>query len=235
MSPAQRGVTAADLDALQQVPVLSGLPRPALERLVHGGTVRAFDHPTTLFTTGEPADCFYAVLKGTVHLFALTPDGDQGVVTFINAGESFAEAAMFGHAVFPVTAEAQTGTEIVRIDRAPFETQLRDNPRLGLEMLNAQLARQVFLMEEIVRLKAHSPSERLASYLLSLSETTEWAGQGRLPIRKQLIASRIGIEPESLSRVLRRLTHAGVSCVNEDVIIDDPGKLRDYCAAFSLH
>lgn len=235
MTVSQRRISAADLDTLRAVPVLSSLSRDTLERLLQGGTIRAFRSSTTLFTTGEPADCFYAVLTGTVHLFALTPDGNQGVVTFIGAGESFAEAAMFGHAVFPVTAEAQPGTEIVRIDRAPFEARLRADPGLALQMLNAQLARQTFLMEEIVRLKAHSPSERLASYLLSLAETTEWAGRGRLPLRKQLIASRIGIEPESLSRILRRLTHAGVTCVNEDVIIEDPQKLRTYCADFSLH
>lgn len=235
MSAHQRSISSADLDILRGVPVLSGLDRDSLERLLQGGSVRTFDSATTLFTTGEPANCFYAVLRGAVHLFALTPDGVQGVVTFIRAGESFAEAAMFGHAVFPVTAEAQPGTEIVRIERAPFEAQLRANPDLALQMLDAQLSRQTFLMEEIVRLKAHSPSERLASYLLSLAETTEWGGRGRLPIRKQLIASRIGIEPESLSRVLRRLSHAGVTCVNEDVIIEDPQKLRDYCADFSLH
>jgi CRP-like cAMP-binding protein len=234
MTRTQRHVSAEDLDRLRDVPVLAGLSRQALETLVHGGTVRAYDRPTTLFTTGEPATCFYVVLRGTVHLFALTPDGDQGVVTFINAGESFAEAAMFGNAVFPVTGEAQPDTEVVRIERGPFEAQLKAEPALGFQMLDAQLARQTFLMEEIVRLKAHSPGERLASYLLSLAETTEWAGRGRLPIRKQLIASRIGIEPESLSRVLRRLSHAGVACVAEDVIIEQPEKLRAYCAQFSL-
>lgn len=234
MPLSQRSLTAADVARLQAVPVLAGLPPDDLEKLVSRGTVRGYGSTTTVFTAGEPADCFYIVLRGAVHLFALTPAGDQGVVTIIDAGESFAEAALFGQGVFPVNAEAQAGTELLRVDRVPLEAQLRANPDLGLRMLDAQLARQTFLMEEIVRMKAHSPSERLASYLLSLSETTEWNGRGRLPLRKQLIASRIGIEPESLSRVLRRLTHAGVSCLNEEVIIDDPAKLRAYCAQVSL-
>lgn len=234
MASNTRPITAADLDALGRAPLFSALTREERGRLLGRGSVRGFSAPTLLFSSGDPADCFYAVLTGAVHLFALTAEGDEGVVTFIGPEETFAEAAMFGLGMFPVNAEAQPGTELVRIERGPFEALLREDPRLGLRMLDALLGRQVFLMEEIVRLKAQSPCQRLASYLLSLAETTEWQGRGRLPFRKQLIASRIGIEPESLSRALRRLTAAGVACPGDDVVIEDLDRLRDYCAEFGL-
>lgn len=231
---ASRAISDDDLLAIARIPLFSALERNEIERLLDRGSVRLYDTPTLLFSAGDPADCLYAVLTGTVYLYALTVDGDQGVVTFINVGETFAEGAMFGLGQFPVNAEAQPGTELVRIEYAPFLATLKDDPHIAFHMLDALLARQVFLMEEIVRLKAHTPVERLASYLLSLSEVTDWQGRGRLPYRKQVIASRIAIEPESLSRALRRLTPAGISCDGDNVIIEDIDRLRAYCQTFGV-
>jgi len=228
----QRSLTADDLDRLRQVPLFAPFETKHLSELFSGGTVRSFEAPTLLFSAGEPADCFYAVLGGEVHLLTLTAEGAQGLVTIVGPGESFAEAAMFGLGVFPVNGEAQTGAELVRVDKGLFERFLRQHPNLTFRMLDAMLSRQHFLITEIHRLKAQTPSQRLASYLLTLSETTEWKGRGRLPLHKHLIASRIGIDPASLSRALRRLGAAGISCPGDEVVIEDLDKLRDYCAAF---
>lgn len=228
----QRAVTAGDLERMARAPLFSRIAPDRLVALCNRGTVRTYDAATLLFSAGEPADCFFAVLAGTVHLLTLTPDGNEGVVAVIQAGETFAEAAMFGIGRFPVNAEAQPGAEVVRIERGPFEAALRQEPDLAFRMLDALIARQHFLIAEINKLKNQSPCQRLASYLLTLAESGSWSGRGRLPQAKQVIASRIGIDPASLSRALRRLDEAGIVCEGEEVIIADPDKLRAYCASF---
>ncbi|GAA0567279.1 Crp/Fnr family transcriptional regulator [Caenispirillum bisanense] len=227
-----RPLVAADLRALSQAPLFAQLGPAELEAVAATGSVRRYDHGALLFSAGDEADAFYAVAEGAVHLFALTPEGDQSLVTIIGSGESFAEAALFGAGRFPVNAEVQGGTTLIRIDGRLFLKALRDNKTLGFHMLDSLLARQVFLIHEIHHLKAHSPSQRLASYLLSLIESDAWNGRGRLPLRKQLVASRIGIEPESLSRALRRLDEAGVVCAGDHVVVEDEALLRAYCASF---
>lgn len=227
-----RPLTPADLRALPHAPLFSRLGPAELEAVAQTGSVRRYEHASLLFSAGDEADAFYAVAEGAVHLFALTPEGDQSLVTIVGGGETFAEAALFGAGRFPVNAEVQGGTTLIRIDGRLFMKALRENQTLGFHMLDSLLARQVFLIHEIHHLKAHSPSQRLASYLLSLIESEAWKGRGRLPVRKQLIASRIGIEPESLSRALRRLVEAGVQCEGDDVIVEDEALLRAYCASF---
>lgn len=227
-----RPLTAADLCALTQAPLFASLGPAELEAVAATGSVRAYDHAALLFSAGDDCDAFYAVAEGAVHLFALTPEGDQSLLTLVGPGETFAEAALFGAGRFPVNAEVQAGTTLIRIDGRLFLKALRENQLLGFHMLDSLLSRQIFLIHEIHHLKAHSPAQRLASYLLSLIESESWKGRGRLPVRKQLIASRIGIEPESLSRALRRLGEAGVLCEGDDVIVEDETLLRAYCASF---
>lgn len=220
------------LATLAEAPLFARLDAADVERLATTGSVRRHDHATLLFSAGDPADAFYAVLAGTVHLFALNEEGEQSLVTLVGPGETFAEAALFGAGLFPVNAEIQAGAVLARFDGPAFLRMVREDQAIGFRMLESLMARQVFLIHEIRRLKAHSPSERLASYLLSLMESGSWPGHGRLPVRKQLIASRIGIEPESLSRALRRLGEAGVECEGDDVTVHDVARLRAFCASF---
>lgn len=227
----QRALGPADLDVIRQVPLFSRIDAERVAALCGRGTVRVYDTPTLLFSAGDPADGFFVVLAGRVHLSTLTADGAEAVVTVVEAGETFAEAAMFGSGRFPVNAEAQPGAEVVRIDRAGLEAALREAPDLAFRMLDALIARQHFMIAEISQLKSQSPAQRLASYLLALLESGRWAGHGRLPHAKQVIASRIGIDPASLSRALRRLDAAGITCEGDDVVIADPERLRAFCAS----
>lgn len=225
-----RTLTQTDLKRLAAVPLFSRIPADQMAALLRGASVRRFLSHALLFSAGDPADGFFAVLAGTVHLSALTAEGAQAVVTVVGPGETFAEAALFGSGRFPVNAEAQPGADVVRIERGPFEAALRDDPDLAFRMLDALIARQHFLMAEINTLKSQTPARRLASHLLALVESGAWTGRGRLPHAKQVMASRIGIDPASLSRALRRLESAGIVCEGDTVIVADPDRLRAFCA-----
>jgi hypothetical protein len=49
-----------------------------------------------------------------------------------------------------------------------------------------------------------------------------------LPYDKALIAGRLGMQPESLSRAFARLKQIGVHIEQNIAIIDDVGRLRHY-------
>lgn len=232
MNAIYRAPEAADFEGLKEIPLFSHVDVDCLQDLLASDSVQEYGTETLLFNAGDEADCFYAVLQGAVHLLVLTEDGSEGVVRIIRAGESFAEAAMFGSGRFPVNAEAQADTVLVRIDKARLMSVIGDRPELLVEMFEALAAHQTFLTEEVLRLRTQSPAQRLASYLLTVYEVTDWQGKGQLPLHKQLIAGRIGVDPATLSRVLRRLEPAGIICRGNDVQVEDIEGLRDYCESF---
>lgn len=127
-----RPLTPDDLMALRDAPLFSNLEDAELEAVAGTGTIRRYAHTALLFSAGDPAEAFYAVVQGHVHLFALNEDGDHSLLTLVSRGETFAEAALFGAGRFPVNAEVQADTVLVRFDGAAFMKALRDQPGSGL-------------------------------------------------------------------------------------------------------
>jgi CRP-like cAMP-binding protein len=108
---------------------------------------------------------------------------------------------------------------------------LTDNPVLGLTLLGGLSRWQSRLIHEISELKSKSPGQRLATFLLALAAKAVDADSGnservRLPLTKSVLASRIGIAPESLSRALNRLKTVGVETHGREVEITDLDALR---------
>ena len=65
-------------------------------------------------------------------------------------------------------------------------------------------------MAEIEQLKARTGAQRLAEFLLELCPVESGSCAVRLPYDKALIAGRLGMKPESLSRGFSRLRKVGV-------------------------
>ena len=67
--------------------------------------------------------------------------------------------------------------------------------------------------------------------LLALTDTHDGQALVALPFNKEILASRVGIRRESLSRVLARLRDMGVRTEGNAVRIDDVASLRQRCSA----
>ncbi|MBL8666813.1 MAG: cyclic nucleotide-binding domain-containing protein [Rhodospirillales bacterium] len=218
-----------DLIAVRRSPLLSGLEEADLVAVLEGATARFFQTETWLFGAGDPADRLFIVVNGAVRLFILKPDGEETIIEVVGADASFAEAAIFSPATFPVNAVAMAGTRLVGIAASSVLRALRDNSAIGLRMLTSLGRWEARLMTELRRLKALPPAQRLAWYLLGLTTTTHGAIKVLLPFRKSVIASRIGMTPESFSRALVRLRRLGIESRGQLVEIGDVAALREFC------
>jgi CRP-like cAMP-binding protein len=225
----------SDDDFLQLAPIsiFAELPLEAVRRLIGGATARVFPRHTLLFSQGDPADRFYVILQGRVKLFVTTEEGDENVVEVFGAGNSFGEAAMFGTGKFPVNAEVVEKARLVSVPAGPLMGELDADKSLAFMMLAVMARRHRRFQKGISDLKVKSPGQRLGSFILSLVETEKDGHQGpieaQLPFDKALIAARIGIKPESLSRALTRLRDIGVECLGRDVKIADIRRLQAFC------
>jgi CRP-like cAMP-binding protein len=81
-------------------------------------------------------------------------------------------------------------------------------------------------MQQVEQLKAQSGVQRVAEFLASLSLTEQGHCAVALPYDKVLIAGRLGLTPESLSRAFARLRSIGVVVDASHVVVKDVAKLR---------
>ncbi|SCA57651.1 cAMP-binding proteins-catabolite gene activator and regulatory subunit of cAMP-dependent protein kinases [Candidatus Terasakiella magnetica] len=225
-----KSLTPDVLDEVSEVLFFHGLPRHDLEELLQSAVLIEEAKGSLLFSQGDKADRFYIILSGRVKLFTANEEGEESIVEVYNAPNSFAEAAMFASARFPVNCETVLPSRLVRIEGAPFLKNLKANPNISKSILMKLATRYRDLQGEIIQLKTQSPAQRLGTLFLSLIEDSE-GGAVELPYDKHLIAARVGMKPESLSRALTRLRDLGVDCQKSTLHVADVEKLRAFCQA----
>ncbi|NIR60639.1 MAG: Crp/Fnr family transcriptional regulator [Gammaproteobacteria bacterium] len=223
-----------DLEILRQVPLFAGLDEGCLSDLLEGATVRVRSKGQLLFQQGDEADCFYVVLSGWVKIFRLTPDGEQSIMGLFTRGETFAEAAMFIGGHFPANAEVIETARLLRIPSEPFQKRLHSEPGIAVNMLASVSRRVHYLVGQIEQLQVRSGTQRVADFLLRLCPVDDGSAVVALPYDKSLIASRLGMKPESFSRALARLREVGVQTGRNHVSVTDVAALAEFCEGKSV-
>ncbi len=215
-----------DWQLIRRLTLFEGLGSGMLERLLDPARVVCPGRGDQLFARGERAAWFYVVLMGWVKIFRTTAEGRESVVHVFTRGESFAEAAIFAGGDYPVSAIAATPARLLAVPADPFLAILEQEPRVARNMLAAMSRHLRELVMALEQLQAHSASQRLATFLLGLVSSEHEAADLHLPIDKGLIAARLGMKPETLSRALAALREEGLEISGERVHVPDVGHLR---------
>lgn len=229
--PGRSRLLAGDLTCVRAVGMFDGIDPGVVDQLLEHASAETYPADALLFSAGDVADRFFIVVAGRARLFALTAEGKHTTITFIEPGVTFAEGAIFGMRFFPINADVKAGTRLVVVPRDPFVERLLADPELPLKMLAALARWQGRLIEAVTELKTRSPSQRFAAALLSMTDRVSGAAEVPLQISKSALANRIGIAPESMSRVFSRMREIGVIVDGGVIRIRDVAVLRDHLGA----
>ncbi|XTI73261.1 Crp/Fnr family transcriptional regulator [Acidithiobacillus sp. AC3] len=191
---------------------------PQLEALLGECRLHACENAELLFIEKDPAEQFYFLDAGVVELLSTSAEGKEKVVEIMQAGDLFAEAVAFMGGRYPVTARCQGKTRVLQIPFSPFVGILEGDPRLMRRILGQLSMRLHFLVKEIRMRSIESADTRICNYLLELSDASEKTDRFQLPAKKVSVAARLGVTPETLSRVLRRLKEAGAIDMRDKTI-----------------
>ncbi len=219
----------SDRQMLQGVYLFDALSEPQLERVMQSMATVKLSPKQGLFAFRQPAQRFYLVKSGQIKLFRVSPDGDEKVVEIIQPGKTFAEAIMFMERhIYPVNAEAIEASELYSFDMGVFLDLLKDSRQTCFRLMASMSQRLHALVEEINSLTLQNATYRLVNYLLDqLPEGVVEAPSIHLSTPKSVIASRLSIQPETLSRTLARLSARGLLDVRgSDIVLNDIGGLR---------
>ncbi len=219
-------LNSADLDIVRRIPVFKGLKPPMIDRLIGPAAVSTLKNGNILFRQGDPALAFFILVSGWVKLYRVTVAGDAAVIHVFKTGESLAEAVAFTGSLYPATGEAVSEARVVRIPADHVVRCIRDVPEIALAMIASTSQHLHQLVEQVEQLKAQTGVQRVAEFLASLCPADHGSCTIALPYDKALIAGRLGLKPESLSRAFAKLRPVGVKVRAAHVTVKDVGKLR---------
>ena len=208
--------------------LLASVPEAVATTVLAEAHLRPFSRGATIFLQGERARAIYIVAEGWVKLYRIAPNGTEAVVGVFTRGASFGEAVAFRSDTYPVAAEAVTECNLIRIEADAFLRQIRENPEVAIAILSATFGHLHGLVAQVEALKAQTGAQRVAEFLLELADCEAGSCEVTLPYDKILIAGRVGMKPESLSRAFARLKDQGVTIRQNVAQIDDLAALRCY-------
>ena len=194
------------IDQIAGIPLFQGLPRKQHEDLSMIVVDQVFKRGQAIFSEGDEGNGFYVMISGRVKVFKLSPEGKEQILHFFGPGEPFGEVAVFAGKNFPANAETLAESRVFFFPRLAFIELIGKNPALALNMmavLSSRLRRLTNLVED---LSLKEVPGRLAAYLLLLSEKNKRAMKIELEVSKNQLASLLGTIPETLSRILARMT-----------------------------
>ena len=218
----------ADWDIAKQSILFASLPSDLANSLLERASTHSYERGATIFLQGEPAASVFIVLDGWTKLFRISPNGAEAVVGIFTRGRSFGEAAAFRGDVYPVGAEAVTDSRLLQVRASLILETMKSRPELCTAILGSTFQHLHSLVAQIEQLKAQTGAQRVAEFLLELCPVDQGACTVTLPYDKILIAGRLGMKPESLSRAFARLREFGVMVKQNHAALADVSKLRGY-------
>jgi CRP-like cAMP-binding protein len=185
-----------------------------------------------LFRQGEPAGRLYYLRAGMVKLFRLSPEGDEKIIEIMRPGQTFAEAVMFmgTRGRYPVNAAAVSDARVLAFEQQTFLKLLHDSSEACFGLLASMSRRLHMLVNEIESLTLQNATYRLVAFLLEqLPRGDQPQTDIQLPTPKGVIAARLAIQPETLSRILAKLRQRGLIDVQGNhILVRNVQALRDF-------
>lgn len=209
---------------IASAPLFNGLQKSYLQELVAICEPQLLPKGQLVFSEGDKGNGFYLVQSGRVKIYKVSPNGKEQILHIFGEGEPFGEVPVFAGQSFPAHAVSLEKSRLLFFPRQAFIQLIEKYPAMALNMLAvlSRRLRQFTVMIDSLSLK--EVPGRLAAYLLYLSKQQDDAKKIELDITKTQLASLLGTIPETLSRMLAKISNQGMVELNGShiVIIDRP-------------
>ena len=196
---------------LERLPLLEGVNQDAVRELTTQSMLLRAGRGQTIVRRGEPVKSVYAVAYGSVKTRLQQAHGDEAVLALLGPGATFGKTEVLLGTPSALDVVSLADTMLVAIRASCVLALVERNLRFSRNLTRALAERNLKLVCELEAGLLHS-GQRLAAYLQSIAEpdTEPNRASASLPVSKTLLAARLGIKKETLSRLLRQLAREGL-------------------------
>lgn len=219
-------------ELLAGFPLFRQLDEQSLTRMASGSRERRLDRNEVLFQKGDPARCLNLVVYGQMKLALPAANGNEKVVELIGPLQSFGEEALLSDSPHPVFAQAVAETLLVQVAKGHIVELIEHGPLFSRCMLATLARRTQNLIQDVGTYSQQTGTQRVIGFLRQQCPhvgNTDASIAIMLPASKQIIASRLNLTPETLSRILHDLSQADlIEVQGKKIVIHNLNRLREY-------
>lgn len=210
--------------SLNKIGIFDHLSNNQRKQIESIGIVRRFDQGQIIFYEGDESDYFHFLIEGEVSVFKSTDSESTLLIHRFRAPSLIAEVATLKKIPYPASCESIENTLILKISRDPFLQLLQQDPSLSISLISS-LTQKIAALE--LSLKRHSAPSALAKVARLIRDDSEMFHQ----LKGIEIARLLGITPETLSRMIKKLKNENIIEVSKEkgLILLLPDQLFYYC------
>jgi len=224
-------LAAEDEALLKKVPLFAVVPPEIRAALIQAGRIKAFHKGAVVWRRGASPRFVYVILSGRIGLFDTMLAERSAVIDLFSPGS----LAGSGYPLidpphlYLFSGKALDDLKVMAIPIPVYSQLLRESQSLLMGTARNLLNAWQRLVSQMRDLKELSADQRLACYLLALTEKKSGTATVQLTDDQALIASLFGVTRESLSRSFAHLRDQGVAKRGRSVVLSDIRSLRSFC------
>jgi CRP/FNR family transcriptional regulator, transcriptional activator FtrB len=209
-----------DLDRMRQLPLFAGVESARVDDMLKASYLQRFPAHVELVREGEQADFLHVIIDGQVEVYSAYRDRETTVAVLDN-GQSFILAAVILDRIYLKSARALIPSQILLVPAEAVRNCFTQDAQFA-RIIATELAKAYRgVVKELKNQKMRSSLERLANWIVVQDHANGRAGEIHLPFDKKVLASRLGMAPEVLSRAFAALQPYHVSVAGACIRIDD--------------
>jgi CRP/FNR family transcriptional regulator len=206
-----RVITLCGACSVRHLSVCAPLGSEELNEVTKIVTGKELEPGAPLFDETEPAKHVFSITSGSMKIYKLLPDGRRQIIGFLFAGDFLGLASKGGYAY---SAESLSYVTLCRFPRKQLEELLARFPKMERRLLGMASHELAVAQEQMLLLGRKTAREKIASFLLMLSQRATRRGLAdnpiSLPMSRTDIGDYLGLTTETVSRTFTQLKAAGL-------------------------
>lgn len=222
-----------DASGIRELSLFRDCQEDTFRTLIQPAFLQWFPQGVQLTTEGDPADFLYVLVEGLVEMFA-AHNGKETTVELVRPLGTFILAAVLRDQVFLQSARTLDKSRVLMIP-ATNVREAMDQDVAFMRSIVGELARCYRgMVKDVKNQKLRTGAERLANWILVELDGNRSPSAVDLRVEKRVLAARLGMTPENLSRAFNTLKPYGVVVNGAQIQVDDISDLATFAKPNSL-
>lgn len=220
---------------LKLIPLFQDISLADLAHITQISQLQHYQKGEIIFTQDSEATGFFVIRTGRVKIFKLAVHGKEQILHIFGEQDYFAEVPALDGKRFPAAAAALEDSSLLFFPRLDFLDLLHRHPTIAIKLLlNLSLHLQ-HLNKLVEALSFKDVPQRLAAYLIKLSQTSSSSNIVILDVTKSQLAALLGTIPSTISRAFYRLSQGGlIAMKGNQVELLDGDRLQKLSQALDM-
>ena len=191
---------------------------------------KKFQNKSNIFLQQDESKNIYNITQGNVKIYQLIDDGRIQIIGFLYPGDFFGS---YKNGKYNYCAEAIGDVSVCIFEQKKLDNYIENNMLLAKELLNQTSYELTLAQDRMGVLGKLDANERLAKFLMNISEQRKRIGWQNnpisLPMTRQDIADYLGLTLETVSREVSKLKTSNIIKIlsSKLIYINDFNKLSN--------